>query len=190
MRRRAPWSDDEFADHTLRRPLLFEPGTRFLYSNPGYWLLKEIVSREADRPFEEVLKRDVLVPLGLESTRMVYGQFADDLPWYPSGWVWHGVVVATASDMACFMASPLVEPLRQGLAAVDTDEAVWKNPHYGYGLMLDPGICYGHGGEGPGYAAACFHFEAAGLTGCVLTGLSDARETPFEMLQSLVMARG
>ena len=98
------------------------------------------------------------------------------------------MMVATASDMVRFMSSTLTAPLRDGLVPVDTNEAPWRKPHYSYGLMVDPGICYGHGGSGPGYAAACFHFEREALTGCCLVAEDEPREIPIATLQRLVAA--
>ena len=186
---RAPWSDEEFAEHTLRQPLLFEPGGGFAYSNAGYWLLREIACREAGLTFDALLHRDVTEPLGMGDTRVVQGQFADDLPAYGSGWVWHGLVVATALDMVRFMRSTLVAPLRQGLVAAGPPESPWVNPHYGRGLMVEPGVCYGHNGQGPGYGAACFHFEQPRLTGCVLTAARDLDAPPFAALSEPVARR-
>lgn len=51
-----------------RRPLAFVPGTAFQYSNSAYVLLAETLSRHLGVPFSEMLKEEVLLPLGLEST--------------------------------------------------------------------------------------------------------------------------
>ena len=60
---------------------------------------------------------------------------------------------------------------------------MWTDPHIGYGLMVDPGITYGHNGSGPNYSASCFHFEESQLTGCVLMradGEEEAMKTLFK----------
>ena len=82
---RAPWSDEEFADRTLRKPLLFEPGSAFSYANPGYWLLQQLIVREADMPFAEAMDRLIFEQLALTDTTVAEGVFAEDLPGYPAG---------------------------------------------------------------------------------------------------------
>lgn len=164
----APWSDEEFIDHTLRKPLLFSPGERWSYSNPGYWLLSKIVQKQTGLSFDAVMQRFIVEPLKLSSIRIARGQFADDLPWYPAQWVWHGVVMANALDVVKFMSSDLVFPLLAGLTRVPVEHPLWTDPHNSYGLMVEPGIRYGHNGDGPGYSASCFRFIESGLCGCVL----------------------
>ena len=48
---------------------LAAPGTRRIYSNPGFDALGELVGERAGRPFEEVLRECVLAPLGMDETR-------------------------------------------------------------------------------------------------------------------------
>jgi D-alanyl-D-alanine carboxypeptidase len=169
-----PWSDETFAGHTLHRPLLFEPGSGFAYSNPGYWLLGRILERKAERDLASVLDETIFQPLALQETRMVSGQFANDLPGYPAEWVWHGLLVGSARDSAEFMASDLITPLRARLTPVPGNHPPWRAPHYGFGLMTEPGELFGNNGGGPGYSAACYRFESSGRTLCLLArGATD-----------------
>lgn len=43
----------------------WKPGTWFSYSNPGYGLLGYILEKKTHQPFEDFLKKEVLVPLGM-----------------------------------------------------------------------------------------------------------------------------
>jgi D-alanyl-D-alanine carboxypeptidase len=184
-----PWSDDVYANHTLRKPLLFEPGEGWAYSNPGYWLLTQIVQIHTGIGFDEALRKFISDPLGLAATKVTHGQFADDLPAYPAEWVWHGLVTSTASDVVRFMRSPLVGPLRAHLSKVPFEHPLWVDAHYGYGLMVDPGVRYGHNGEGPKYSASCYHFIETGLTGCVLTQADGEEEAMQELLVEIAKLR-
>ena len=103
----AAWSDETFARHTLQQPLLFEPGDAFAYSNPGYWLLGQILQRESNLSFDGAMHRFVLDPLGLTNTHVAQGIFASDLPDYPAEWVWHGLLISTAQDVVRFMMSDM-----------------------------------------------------------------------------------
>ena len=163
------WSDELFAEATLHQPLLFEPGSGWSYSNPGYWLLTKIAERESGLRLQTVLERCLLDPLDLQHTRLATGVFANEfgldqrLIGYPAGWVWHGLLVGSPGDTATFMASDLVTPLRGTLTTVPGTHAHWKAPHYGLGLMIEPGQRFGHNGGGPGYSASCFRFEGTRL---------------------------
>ena len=70
------WSDSLVhrypTDQLIRRfgsgDLEFEPGTRYRYSNTGYLLLAAIAERVTGEPFDVLLTRRVLEPLGLRNT--------------------------------------------------------------------------------------------------------------------------
>jgi D-alanyl-D-alanine carboxypeptidase len=52
------------------RPMDFEPGTGWYYSNTGYFLLSLIVERVEGRPLGAVLRSRIFEPLGMGQTRM------------------------------------------------------------------------------------------------------------------------
>ncbi|MEU1004860.1 serine hydrolase domain-containing protein [Streptomyces tibetensis] len=58
----------ELADVLGERPLLTPPGRRFHYSNPGYALLGALIEKLRGASWEDVLRREVLEPLGLHRT--------------------------------------------------------------------------------------------------------------------------
>ncbi|MFB6848312.1 serine hydrolase domain-containing protein [Streptomyces sp. NPDC056373] len=58
----------ELADVLGDRPLLTPPGRRFHYSNPGYALLGALIEKLRGASWEDVLRREVLEPLGLHRT--------------------------------------------------------------------------------------------------------------------------
>ena len=162
------WDDRTFADHTLAQPLLFEPGERFAYSNPGYWLLKRVIEAESGGTFEAALRTHILDPLGLGSINVAEGIFAEDLPRYPSGWVWHGLLLGSPRDVATFMASEQVSALNRNAVSVPGTHPGWQAPNYAHGLMTEPGRSLGHNGGGPGYSAACHRNLQTGRVACVL----------------------
>ncbi|MCH0569359.1 beta-lactamase family protein [Streptomyces sp. MUM 136J] len=59
-----PELSDVLGDEPHRHPV----GRRFHYSNPGYTLLGALVEQLRGAPWEDVLQREVLHPLGLERT--------------------------------------------------------------------------------------------------------------------------
>ncbi|MEU1099876.1 serine hydrolase domain-containing protein [Streptomyces tibetensis] len=58
----------ELTDVLGERPLLTPPGRRFHYSNPGYALLGALIEKLRGASWEDVLRREVLEPLGLHRT--------------------------------------------------------------------------------------------------------------------------
>jgi CubicO group peptidase (beta-lactamase class C family) len=51
-----------------QRSTYFTPGSRFRYSNTGYAILAEIVSKLSHKPFHEYLREHIFVPLGMHET--------------------------------------------------------------------------------------------------------------------------
>jgi CubicO group peptidase (beta-lactamase class C family) len=71
----AGWRLDDVItrEHILKlverqRELNFPPGAEYLYSNTGYTLMAEIVTRVTGRPFPEWMQDNVFRPLGMAST--------------------------------------------------------------------------------------------------------------------------
>ena len=48
-----------------RKPLEFSPGSRFSYSNSGYFLLGLIIEKVTGKPYEEFVKENIFNPLGM-----------------------------------------------------------------------------------------------------------------------------
>ena len=89
---------------------------------------------------------------------------------YHPGWVSHGVVVSSAPETAVMLdavfSGRLLQPasvaaMLDGVVVPGTHD-LFATPGYGLGLMVDlgppAGRVAGHGGGGPGYSTAAFHF--------------------------------
>ncbi len=61
---------DEVIEIAHSRPMDFEPGTGWFYSNTGYYLLSMIVERIEGRPLGDVLNARIFQPLDMGQTRM------------------------------------------------------------------------------------------------------------------------
>jgi len=55
-------------EHALLEPLLFDPGTRFLYSNEGTDAAGRIIEIVTDMPYEQFLQDRLFSPLGMRDT--------------------------------------------------------------------------------------------------------------------------
>ena len=62
---RDPIAPEDFLEVFSGRPLDFEPGTAYNYSNSGYILLGVVIERVTGQPYAEALRQRVLEPLGL-----------------------------------------------------------------------------------------------------------------------------
>jgi D-alanyl-D-alanine carboxypeptidase len=215
-----PWTDVDFLDRTLPRGLLFPPGEGWAYSNIGYLLVRLIVERLAGTPLREALADLVIGPLGLQQTTVAAslddtqlltpgysaeldadGALHDISRRYHPGWVSHGVVIATALDLARMLdgilagdaLGPALPMAMLGPVDVPFPHPLFARPAYGLGLMIDRasplGLVAGHGGGGPGYAAGAL--SVTGAVGHRVTAVALANrdhgeialETAFALLR-------
>ncbi len=65
---RDPYTVDAFIKRYASNDLEFEPGTKFNYSNSGYFLLGAIIEKVTGKPYEQVLREKILDPLGMKNT--------------------------------------------------------------------------------------------------------------------------
>ncbi|PAZ09408.1 serine hydrolase [Streptomyces sp. SA15] len=183
----APWWErtpgslrPELADVLGEQPFLHPAGRRFHYSNPGYTLLGALVEKLRGAPWEEVLRREVLEPLGLDrtSTRpqaphaggwavhpwadVLLPEPAEDLGrMAPAGQLW-----STSGDLARFavflakgddrvLGASTVREMRMPAAPAEAAD-VADGTTYGLGLQIqhrDGRLLVGHSGSLPGFLA-------------------------------------
>jgi CubicO group peptidase (beta-lactamase class C family) len=62
---RNPFDVDTFVKQFASGDLEFEPGSKFAYSNSGYFLLGAILEKVAAKPYEQLLKERIFGPLGM-----------------------------------------------------------------------------------------------------------------------------
>jgi D-alanyl-D-alanine carboxypeptidase len=209
-----PWTFERFAEETVDRGLLFEPGTGWAYSNPGFMLLKRIVEEEGNGSYADLVERLVVRRLGLEHTFAAQslsdlaslapgtstlltpdGSKRDVRTLYHPGWVSHGVIAATASDVARFLDSLFQGGLLNekslaqmlDLVPVNSPDDLTRErsgslralePSYGLGVMGDPespwGLTVGHTGGGPCYSISAFHsFGLGGVSVCMAAAIES-----------------
>ncbi len=160
--------------------LRWRPGRRFHYSNVGYAVLGELVRRVRRAPFWEVVRQELLEPLGMARTTVrPVGPHAEGLAVHPHAplvlsepehdagsmapagqlWStvadlarWSGVVAGAREDvLSAQTAAEMAEPLAVG----DVPGQPWTAA-YGLGLQLDNvggTRRFGHAGAMPGHWA-------------------------------------
>ncbi|MFC7895538.1 serine hydrolase domain-containing protein [Streptomyces sp. NPDC057381] len=183
----APWWErtpgslrPELADVLGKQPLLHPVGRRHHYSNPGYTVLGALVEKLRGGSWEEVLRQEVLEPLGLNRTSghprvphaggwavhpwadVMLAEPAEDLGrMAPAGQLW-----STTGDLARFAAFLVKgddrvlshESVREmrGPAAPMEAADVADGAAYGLGLQIqhrDGRLLVGHSGSLPGFLA-------------------------------------
>jgi D-alanyl-D-alanine carboxypeptidase len=206
-----PWSEAEFIARTCAKGLAYEPDKGWLYSNIGYLLLKQTIETVTGQSFSEALDAMIAKPHGLSSlsvpttlsdlnalapglsTYLASGGTAVDVRGrYHPGWVAHGVIAATAADVASFydalfrgviVAPPSLAEMKKTVRVPDT-RPPFHAAGYGLGLMSDPDApgdpIYGHIGEGPGYHAAAYHFGSTTIA-VLINAEIGAEKLAFEL---------
>ncbi|MGW0367204.1 serine hydrolase domain-containing protein [Streptomyces sp. NPDC002990] len=188
----------ELADVLGEEPFRHPPGSRHHYSNPGYTLLGSLVEALRGRPWEEVLRAEVLEPLGLDRT--------SGLPRAPhaGGWAVHpwadvmmpepvedlglmapaGQLWSTTRDLARFgefllhgdervLSAATVREMRMPTAPPEPGFAEFG---YGLGMQLmahEGRRLVGHSGSLPGFVAGLWLSEADGLVAVVLANCTS-----------------
>jgi CubicO group peptidase (beta-lactamase class C family) len=65
---RDPYPVEEFVKKYCSGDLQFEPGSRYVYNNSGYFLLGAIIEEITGKTYEEVLKEKIFAPLGMKNS--------------------------------------------------------------------------------------------------------------------------
>jgi len=81
---RDPYPVDEFIKTYCSGDLEFEPSSKFVYSNSGYFLLGAIVEKVSGERYEDALKAKILDPLGMKNTG--YDHYEALIPHRASGY--------------------------------------------------------------------------------------------------------
>jgi D-alanyl-D-alanine carboxypeptidase len=201
-----PWSDEELLARALAQAPDFAPGEGWAYSNTGYLLVRAIV--DAAGGFSDALERELLAPLGLTETSLALdprqlaglvpaesGQVGGDVrALYHPCWVGHRTLASTVADQRRFwtaLAAGELCDLAELTESVEIgfDAPGFVRPSYGLGVMTDPGradgLLVGHGGGGPGYAAAAFALVGGEPRVAVVLSADERRDVQAEALAQL-----
>lgn len=198
-----PWTWEAFLTNTLAQDLIGSPGEKFHYSNLGYALLKRLIELATGKDFANSMDGLLLKPLGLNDLTIVTkpGDLRDLVPSrsssistgrarldvrlnYHPGWVAHGVMAATAQDVALFLDKLFnnevlnVQSLKdmKELTEVKAGHRYFDRPAYGLGLMsarISGRSIYGHTGSGPGFGGVAYYNEESRNSIVLLSNSED-----------------
>ncbi|MBC2902890.1 serine hydrolase domain-containing protein [Streptomyces cupreus] len=190
----------ELSDVLGEQPLLHPVGRRHHYSNPGYTVLGALVEKLRGAPWEDVLRREVLGPLGLSRTSgqpkaphaggwavhpwadVMLPEPAEDLGrMAPAGQLW-----STTADLARFatflvkgddrvLSAESVREMRTPAAPGEAAD-VADGAAYGLGLQIQHRhgrLFAGHSGSLPGFLASLFFSESDDVAAVVLANCTS-----------------
>lgn len=190
------------------RPLIFEPGTNWSYSNSGYVLAAKIVEKISGMPFNDFLQKRIFQPLLMTETSFGSSEYAPKgkTAEYVAGakgpikveasydWYWAygaGQIISTADDMLKwnealndpnFLKSDLLKLAHESFILKDGSDA-----HYGLGWAVDQIAgkkVIQHGGAIGGYRSQGLRIPDDGLYLLVLSN-SGNTNTSLVMNRSL-----
>lgn len=196
------------------KPLDFEPGTKWQYSNTGYVLAGAAAEKVSGKPLFQFLRERVFVPLGMESVLDVdQGRLGDS---DPVGYYRHGLgparpapkegrgwlqaaggLAMTATDLAkwdlALMAGKVLSPA--GLRELTRENMLSQGigTHYGLGLhvkLASERREWAHGGEISGFMAFNAVYPDQGLAIVALSNqdVTDAAEAIGSRIATLLLA--
>ena len=181
------------------RPLDFEPGTRWRYSNLNYWIIGKLIEVASGEPYAAFVEREVLTP-GM--TRTHYGDNAAIIPGRArgyeadgkGGWVnaryfsatlgyAAGGFLSTPRDMATWYGAlpDVLSPSALALAFTEQTTTDGKPTGYGLGWRLATlkGVRVAHhGGSTFGFTSYVYYDPAQRRFAGVFRNASDDRGEP------------
>ncbi|AHG93029.1 beta-lactamase (plasmid) [Gemmatirosa kalamazoonensis] len=187
-----PVSADAILARWAKRPLDFEPGTRWQYSNTNFVIAALAVEKASGVPFWQFVKTRLLDPLGIAAVdfdtrgpsavepqgylRYGLGPLRPAIP-TGAGWMWGaGELAMTARDLAAWDRSVIEQRLLrpESYRELERDVLLASGVSSGYGLGVDVGTTAGHraishGGEVAGFVAQNIVFPDDSAAVVVLT---------------------
>ena len=199
------WGDEDFPDrdtvrNEVRQQLTFaEPSTTFRYSNIAFVLLGEALEAVTNRPFEALLQRDVLTPLGLKGSapsllprvrKTIATGYYHRRPGEDPHAARHaearafgpaGGLVSTVPDLLTYQHAhfPGAGNLISDLSRREMQRTQWQRheePNHGLGWMIwhvDGITVRGHSGGFPGFTTKIGFSPEWGLAAAVLNNMNS-----------------
>ncbi|SMC70329.1 serine hydrolase domain-containing protein [Lentzea albidocapillata] len=167
------WTPQELLAFSTGKPLDFEPGTRWSYSNTNYVVAGLLVEKVTGRPFQHEVEQRILKPLRLKDTVLprnsvevpgphAHGYYPDasgkpvDVTRLNPSWGWAaGEMISTTRDLDTFLTALLAGKLLEPVQQKELTKTSAVSPDYGLGVAVASLPCgtkiYGHDGQIHGY---------------------------------------
>jgi D-alanyl-D-alanine carboxypeptidase len=203
-----PITSEEIAHGWAQKPLDFEPGAKWQYSNTNYVIAGMIVERAAGKPLLDFLRQRIFAPLKMtsvvntdegplaETEPMRYMRYAlgplRPAPKEGRGWMFAaGELAMTAQDLARWDVSlieqSVLQPASYRAMTAEVPLTSGVGSRYGLGVQLaitDGRRVVSHGGEVSGFTAANHVYPDDRAAIVVLTNL-DATSATAEVVAKI-----
>lgn len=175
------FTDEQLVAAALAKPLNFEPGTRFSYSNTGYLVAGMLIKAVTGNRWQSEVTKRIIKPLGLRDTsaptystsipgphahgyiKKSTGQYVDISRLNPSIASAGGAMITTTKDLTTFLHSLATGKVLKPAQLTEMKKGLFVNPQigaYGLGLRVQSTSCgkqiIGHTGGIPGYLSAAY----------------------------------
>jgi D-alanyl-D-alanine carboxypeptidase len=185
------FTPEQLLKFSFSHPLLFAPGTSYVYDNTNYVLLGLVVEKLSGQPLRDYLRDHIFRPFGLSHTVFPVGSefplphadgytidvltasVLDATDWNPS-WGWAaGAMISTLSDLRRWA---VIDATGAGLLTPSTQaERLQTVPalgtlagaRYGFGIIVSAGWV-GHLGSIPGYESNVVYLPSQAISLVVL----------------------
>jgi len=191
------WQADKVIATVARMPMDFKPGTRWKYSNTGYFLLTLIIEKLGGEPYVSFVKKRILDPVGMTRTRdseptqiipgraagyeFARGQLENRDPLQPTIGSGAGMLVSTANDLvkwnAALDAQSILKPASYAQVWDNQPLADGSPSGYGFGWFVAPMRGHrtqSHSGGTAGFSSNILRLPDDHLTVIVLTNTHSA----------------
>ncbi len=170
------------------KPLAFEPGSQWSYSNTNYIALGLVIERVTGRSYADALERRIFQPLELDATELPQTRRLPDLDdgGFNPNTAWAaGAIVSNVRDLSRFYSALLSGRIlsANSLAAMKKTVAVGPGGAYGLGLGsigVRCGRAWGHGGGILDYTTLAIASDSGERVGVVSIHGRPADQQPDE----------
>lgn len=161
----------------INEPYDFSPGTKWNYSNSGYFLLGVIIEKVSGTTFSDYLLRNVIQKTGLKNTNLdnvdsilqyrAKGYSKDGVKWKNAMFISMevpysaGAMFSTVHDLHQWMKALMENKVVSAASVQKMTTATLNN--YGYGLSIDSNATHkriGHSGGIPGFTSYLCYYPA------------------------------
>jgi len=183
------WTHSDVVPYLYDKPLLFEPGTDYDYSNSNYIMAGLIIEQVSGQPVHTLIRKRVLEPVGLQHTYNGneavsseyrahgyvnrHGRIIDTYPWYSHSGLADSGIHSTPGELALFIKALfnteniLSIPMRMEMMNVSASGRPPSDYGMGIYVQCNPWGAgqrwYTHDGIDPGYQADMMYLPDHGL---------------------------
>lgn len=143
-----PSSHEKMMSRFADKPLDFEPGTKFSYSNTGYVLLGYIIEQVSSKTYEQYIRENIYRPLGMNRSGFDFAKATGRATgYYASGNTEPAMIVDSTGSYAAGSIYTTTTDLLKWVQAMHDKKIIkpasWEQAftpfkgQYGYGLIMD-----------------------------------------------------